>query len=413
MTNFIKGTNGRLLLMVVFILQLLVFAHYTNIQVLLDIKPVQDVVHFEGKHGLTYYSVKGKTIEKPEIETRASLSLVDIFLSGFNTTRRPDIVLNGRHTIMMYTSHDLLKLGRINSYMPLCEYNNCNLTTNTKKLHTSSAVVFYIQLHVHTLELPPIPRHLKNPNQPWVFLVRESQPYYDTSAWMKDEWRDMFNWSMSYRLDSDILSPYGHLKTTTSPVSKNYTDIWSKKTNMAVWIVSNCETQSMRNKFVKQLAIHGVSVDIFGKCGKNVTGDISALLSKYKFYLALENSFCEDYITEKLFSRYNEDLVVIARGGANYKELLPTNTYINALDYNTTKELAESMLTLSNDKGAYINFLKRKDKYEAEGPWPFGWMHGFCELCKRVNDVDKYRKNHKSPADFLYKPQCTKPSNGQ
>ena len=41
--------------------------------------------------------------------------------------------------------------------------------------------------------------------------------------------------------------------------------------------------------------------------------------SKYKFFLAFENSFCTDYISEKFFRYLSADLVVVARASNDYK----------------------------------------------------------------------------------------------
>ena len=53
----------------------------------------------------------------------------------------------------------------------------------------------------------------------------------------------------------------------------------------------------------------------------NVTFDIFIcrdLLKSYKFYLAFENSWCNDYVTEKLWRTLKTDTVPIVLGGANY-----------------------------------------------------------------------------------------------
>ena len=75
------------------------------------------------------------------------------------------------------------------------------------------------------------------------------------------EWRDMFNWSMSYRLDSDIHLPYGCIAPNPYTSSKNYTHVVAKKKKMAAWIVSNCNDDSRRMELVRGLQHEGVDVD--------------------------------------------------------------------------------------------------------------------------------------------------------
>ncbi len=40
-----------------------------------------------------------------------------------------------------------------------------------------------------------------------------------------------------------------------------------------------------------------------------------SLLSEYKFYLAFENSFCEDYVSEKFWNALRRSVVPIVMGG--------------------------------------------------------------------------------------------------
>jgi hypothetical protein len=58
-----------------------------------------------------------------------------------------------------------------------------------------------------------------------------------------------------------------------------------------------------------------INVDIFGRCGKPCVKKgidcIQNLSTYYKYYLAFENSICEDYVTEKLFRLYNTNFNII------------------------------------------------------------------------------------------------------
>ena len=89
------------------------------------------------------------------------------------------------------------------------------------------------------------------------------------------------------------------------------------------------------------------------------------MISFIRFYLSFENALCKDYVTEKTFnalrlntvrsfaslchcsffeSFYKEEAlkckmfqVPIVFGGADYRELLPPGSFINALDFPSPK----------------------------------------------------------------------------
>lgn len=83
---------------------------------------------------------------------------------------------------------------------------------------------------------------------------------------------------------------------------------------MAVAVISNCNrTLNNRLEFISELQKY-IDVDVYGKCGNfscsktNHHECMSMFEKDYKFYLALENSNCVDYITEKYFNnglKYN------------------------------------------------------------------------------------------------------------
>ena len=86
---------------------------------------------------------------------------------------------------------------------------------------------------------------------------------------------------------------------------------------------SHCPTSSRREDYVKELMKH-VPVDVFGNCGDYRCGTVADAFGEvcwrdffrpiYLFYLTMENSFCEEYITEKLYNPLKYGLVPIVYG---------------------------------------------------------------------------------------------------
>ncbi|KAI8140926.1 hypothetical protein BJV82DRAFT_519520 [Fennellomyces sp. T-0311] len=133
-----------------------------------------------------------------------------------------------------------------------------------------------------------------------------------------------------------------------------------------LWIASNCEAWSGRHHYVKELMKY-IKVDSYGKCVK--TKDFpqdkqrSDLMRQYKFYLAIENSNCDDYVTEKLFDTISASTVPIVDGPKVYDAFIPTPRSAIRLDaYPDPRELADYISYLDNNDTAYMEyFAHRRD----------------------------------------------------
>jgi len=175
----------------------------------------------------------------------------------------------------------------------------------------------------------------------------ESPPHW-LKGYASPAWRGVFNWTMTYRTDSDIFSPVGSLVRLPITVPNNYTAIASRKTKSVAWFVSKCDTTykygSQREKYVRELRKY-IDVDIFGECGSHDCSKdhmiccMEILNLKYRFYLAFENSLYQQYVTEKFFRTFREDIQVVpvVLGGHDYKRHLPKGTYINTADFRHPK----------------------------------------------------------------------------
>jgi alpha-1,3-fucosyltransferase len=292
-----------------------------------------------------------------------------------------------------------------------CPITSCLFTTDLSLMQHSDVVV----LHFDTLKDFPINR---KPHQRFVFYHFESPDNTVTKLMDNPYFRyDYFNWTMTYRRDSDIFlrDYYGSLVSKKSLNDNNrktryqygsymsrnnsievYDDrvvryqnndpglykLISRKTKMITWFVGNCNTTIRREEYVRQLNQY-VPIDIFGKCTEDCSKNCDEMLkSDYKFYLAFENSWCPDYITEKFSRPLLYDAIPVVLGGADYSRFAPPNSYINARDFSSPKELAEYLMLLNRTDSLYASYFHWKNDFYISVPDMYGW----CELCIMAND---------------------------
>ncbi|KAJ8729963.1 hypothetical protein PYW07_017001 [Mythimna separata] len=173
----------------------------------------------------------------------------------------------------------------------------------------------------------------------------------------------------------------------------------STKKIAAAWFVSNCKAPSGRDLIAKQLQTelgkYNMQVDIFGKCGKkqcprdSMKKCLKLVETDYYFYLSFENSFADDYVTEKLLNGLNNYAVPVVYGGANYTRFMPKGIYLTA-QQSRIRELAEEMVDIINDKQKYYDFFKWHKHYSYHNPRESRDIDVYCKLCALVNNQEKY-----------------------
>ncbi|KAI8750651.1 alpha-(1,3)-fucosyltransferase C isoform X1 [Biomphalaria glabrata] len=263
----------------------------------------------------------------------------------------------------------------------------CELTTDENRFSEADVVVFYSHKN-YGYQAPP----QKVPGQKWVFFTVESPPYSGNAMYGGPQWGNKFDWTMSYRYDSEFWHGYVRMRPRVTPLSedvmerqrKNWKQKFANKTKLVAWFVSHCPTDSLREKYVEQLSKH-IPVDIYGKCGTLKCEDrkecLQLLDNDYKFYLSFENSLCVDYVTEKLLNVLElNTLVPVVRGGANYDSLFPPNSVINVKDFPSPEKLAQYLKELANNEEEYTKRLQWVWQYEVHGP-----KLPLCHLCQTVH----------------------------
>jgi hypothetical protein len=163
----------------------------------------------------------------------------------------------------------------------------------------------------------------------------------------------------------------------------------------AVGVVSNCKAPSRRLDIANELSKY-IKVDLFGSksCGKTVKpctiprNKSSSAVNchpeislNYKFYLAFENSLCVDYVTEKFFNVLGTEMIPIVYGGADYKSLFPSYSYIDVLDFPTIKKLGEFLQDLSSNLTKWRKYFEWRKDYSVVR---HGYLSGCCEICEKL-----------------------------
>lgn len=285
-----------------------------------------------------------------------------------------------------------------------CPVQNCRIIHDRYKLKESDAVVF----HFHTSDrLKGLPT-CRRPDQRYIFFNFES-PINVAAKTLKIYDKlpsNYFNWTATYRLDSDLFSNkfYGFEFKQTNPYGNrpNFSDYYginiTTKNKTAAWFVSNCKTSVNREGYIEELKKH-IQVDVFGSkclehsksCPRKEQNKCDTMLkNEYFFYLSFENSFCPDYVTEKFYRAFETGTVPVVFGGANYSLFAPPHSYINARDFRTPQLLAEYLFRLTQNLDLYSRYLDWRGEMNMYRPSTEPW----CNLCKMMNDPNQETKSY-------------------
>jgi len=252
----------------------------------------------------------------------------------------------------------------------------------------------------------------------------------------KDEFPDL----RKYILDTSAKYCEEH-KTENKPLP----DI-SKKTGMAYWLAKDCVDKTSaetRAKIAQELASHGLNIagsNCLSKKNKHhpktSKEDGYNAISKYKFYLAFENSeHCKEYVTEKLwYNSFYCGTVPIVWGATkeDYSRLAPPNSFILYEDYKNPQDLIDYLKYLDMNDTAYMEYFEWRKMFPCNYPLykeddkeefkyaivaKFSFLTAYCSICKILRDGKHLSKTRIAFGikDFWEKdlrPECVKNPKG-
>ncbi len=217
--------------------------------------------------------------------------------------------------------HDRYKLAG-------CPVWQCETSEDRTNLTSYDAIIVH-QRFWNSTDLP----NERSPHQLYIFYSVESPawPVPDENKAF-DHMAGFFNWTMTYRWDSDVVHPYGWIEPIdinsipmhpSEEVYKRLLESFNResrksyaagKDKLAVAMASNCGTKSNREEMVLNMAKVGIKVDTYGSCGNHLKCGTPKIFSRpqsveedcfrkvakeYKFFLAFHNSLCLDYYNER------------------------------------------------------------------------------------------------------------------
>ncbi|XP_054155619.1 alpha-(1,3)-fucosyltransferase C-like [Oppia nitens] len=279
--------------------------------------------------------------------------------------------------------------------------SQCMVTSDRSYLSVADAVVFHWR-DINIDDMPPV----RHGHQLWILYNMEA-PTHTNNIFSLDSdgggssGELAFNWTVTYRQDSDVYVPYGQLVKRLKPIAVLPEVNFIGKTRTIAWFVSNCETPGHREQYVKQLSKY-IDVDIIGKCGQQHCDPprsrhcYERIAKDYKFYLSFENSICRDYVTEKLFAPLNHYIIPVVFGGSDYRQYMPYKSYIDA-NGQSPQQLARLLQRLAGNQTEYLSYFDWKQYFTVIGGdddddddddndgWTTINVRAMCRLCRSMN----------------------------
>ena len=283
--------------------------------------------------------------------------------------------------------------------------DKCEVTTDKSRLEESDAIVFHLPDILPWTSLPKSRR----PDQVWVLYNLEPPPrqiWYTGGAM----WRNVFNWTMSYRQDSTVfVRPYHGYEPLTETLkqesAQNRVNFLANKTKFAIATISDCYDDAGRYKAISELQKY-INIDIYGYCGTKSChqwGDeCEQTIRDYKFQLAFENAYCKDYITEKYWEAHMRKLIPVVNWKTDPKNLVFQNSYINIFDFPNIKSVADYMVKVSKDEALYSNYFDWTKQYKMNCHCGCHW----CTLCEKLHDESLPAQSITDPMSWASDDTC-------
>ena len=268
---------------------------------------------------------------------------------------------------------------------PICTNYQCVFQFGGDSLG-ADIVMFNIDSLQH-YQTPPV----RDPGALWVFQTTEP-PWLNITT--SSAWDGVFNYSVIYKADT-FGSRYSFrdtIKRKPIPETYDFAALNGKRWANALWFTSHCgqnhkvPVTSARETYATELAKY-IHIDVFTKTEdcmqllrplvRNDMYKVEPKMKEYTFYLAFENSLCEDYITEKLWKVLEDDesyTIPVVLGGLSideYRKVAPPNSFIHVKNFTSIKALADHLKFVAGSAKAFNYYMQWRNEYTLENKGTF------------------------------------------
>lgn len=240
----------------------------------------------------------------------------------------------------------------------------CDTTDDKSAIRNVDAVLF----SQHDIGMTTSYPEYRHPAQVWVLYNMEA-----LTNFRKDmtSLHNVFNWTMTHREDSTVVTPYGRMVHLSFSETRDYIpgNYAKSKNKMAAWIVSHCADAGRRYRIIDELSKY-IQIDIYGKCGNIPCPRVKNPVcesSDYKFRIAFENCNCKDYVTEKYWRSLRDGVIPVVNWYKTQKPAsVPENSYINLYDFKSVAALGKYLNKVSRDESLYNSYFRWRKYYRPD-----------------------------------------------
>jgi hypothetical protein len=263
-----------------------------------------------------------------------------------------------------YLAYDGGGFGSVNAGVIKCASSGLEVEITSSKNRMDEFDISFFHMNAPTAHIART-NTSKTKNYIMVYTMESEVHSFGGDTWSNADFRMWYNLELSFPEPATYFDLKMHLVDLLSQPKIEFNKKYQSEAPI-VWVVSNCNAYNGREKFMKSL-MDKIGVDSYGGCLKNkfshpnehMKGNIE-LYSKYKFVISIENSNCEDYVTEKLVHAVASGSIPIVAGKdsqPDYSKFMPRNSYINIYDYKSIDDLVKHLKLVSSDNAEYEKYM--------------------------------------------------------